>query len=87
MGPPDLGVYGWNRRETYEGKDAAARATAKDATLRKFERFTIEHGGFQVSMAQIVMILVLRVTTTLAIHCFVRTFDPPGPVRRDPDVI
>jgi len=51
----DLGVYGWNKRENFAGKDAAAKASAKDATLRRFERFTIEHGGFQALYAETLM--------------------------------
>ena len=35
----DLGIYGWSPLPTWAGKDP---------TLRMFEKFTLEHGGYQV---------------------------------------
>jgi hypothetical protein len=35
----DIGVYGTSTIPTYKGRDA---------TLREFEKFTLEHGGYQV---------------------------------------
>jgi len=42
----DLGVYGWCQRSDYPGKDA---------TLRRFEKFTLDHGGYQALYAETLM--------------------------------
>jgi len=42
----DLGVYGWCHRPDYPGKDE---------TLRRFEKFTLDHGGFQALYAETLM--------------------------------
>ena len=39
----DLGVYGFSHIQDFEGRDK---------TLRKFERFTLKHNGFQALYAE-----------------------------------
>ena len=42
----DVGVYGHSHLKTWEGKEKA---------LRKFERFTLEHNGYQALYAETLM--------------------------------